>query len=110
MNLRRRLIAAAGAGIAAVSWTTVAKAHAYPSKTLRFVMPCPPGGNSGILARPIVVEMGKNFGQSVFIDLKADGGTTLGADIVAKSAPDGHTLKPGPAGPGCLHPSDAGAR
>jgi tripartite-type tricarboxylate transporter receptor subunit TctC len=67
-------------------------AQTYPSRPIRFIMPYAPGGSSEILARPIVQELSKNLGQSVFIDFKPGGGTTIGADVVAKSAPDGHTL------------------
>jgi tripartite-type tricarboxylate transporter receptor subunit TctC len=69
-----------------------AQAQAFPSKPIRFIMPYPPGGSSEILARPIAQEMTKNLGQSVVIDYKPGGGTTIGADFVAKSAPDGYTL------------------
>jgi len=82
---------AAGAA-AAAQWPGLAGAQAYPSKPLRFIMPYPPGGSSEILARPIVHEMNRFFGQSVFIDFKPGGGSTIGADIVAKSPPDGHTV------------------
>ena len=55
-------------------------------------MPYPPGGSSEILARPIAAELTKNLGQSVFIDFKPGGGTTIGADMIAKSAPDGYNI------------------
>ena len=64
----------------------------YPAKPLRFVMPYPPGGSSEILARPIAIELTKNLGQPVIIDYKPGGGTTIGADFIAKSPPDGYTI------------------
>ena len=64
----------------------------YPSKPVRFIMPYPPGGSSEILARPIALEMSKNLGQPVIIDYKPGGGTTIGADYIAKSPPDGYTI------------------
>ncbi|MBP7661034.1 MAG: tripartite tricarboxylate transporter substrate binding protein [Burkholderiaceae bacterium] len=67
-------------------------AQAYPSKPIRFIMPYPPGGSSEILARPIAHELTKSLGQSVFVDFKPGGGSTIGADTVAKSPPDGHTV------------------
>ena len=66
--------------------------QAYPTKPIRFVMPYPPGGSSEILARPIVAELTRNIGQSVFIDFKPGGGSTIGADLIAKSAPDGYNI------------------
>lgn len=92
MNTRRKLIIGAGAGALTGPWAGNAMAQAYPSRPIRFIMPYAPGGSSEILARPIVQELSKNLGQSVFIDFKPGGGTTIGADVVAKSAPDGHTL------------------
>ena len=69
-----------------------AKSQTFPSKPIRFVMPYAPVGSSEILARPIAQELSRTLGQSVFVDFKPGGGTTIGADFVAKSAPDGHTL------------------
>jgi len=69
-----------------------AKSQSFPTKPIRFVMPYAPGGSSEILARPIAQELNRTLGQSVFVDFKPGGGTTIGADFVAKSAPDGHTL------------------
>ena len=93
MTSRRKLLVAAsfGAFTGALS-STNAQAQAYPSKPIRFIMPYPPGGSSEILARPIVVEMSKNLGQSVFIDFKPGGGTTIAADMIAKSPPDGQSI------------------
>ena len=67
-------------------------AQTYPSKAIRFIMPYPPGGSSDILARPIANEMSRSLGQSVLIDYKPGAGSTIGADAVAKSPPDGYTM------------------
>ena len=69
-----------------------ALAQAFPTKPIRFIMPYPPGGSSEILARPIALEMSKSIGQQVVIDYKPGAGSTIGADITAKSPPDGHTI------------------
>ncbi|MBL8378800.1 MAG: tripartite tricarboxylate transporter substrate binding protein [Burkholderiales bacterium] len=93
MLTRRELIKAAGAGAVAAHLPPAVQAQqAYPNKAIRFVMPYPPGGSSEILARPIAAELTKNLGQSVFIDFKPGGGTTIGADLIAKSAPDGYNI------------------
>jgi tripartite-type tricarboxylate transporter receptor subunit TctC len=75
-------------------WSLAASAGAqqFPSKPIRFVMAYPPGGSSDVLARPIANEMTKSLGQSVLIDYKPGAGSTIGADHVAKSAPDGYTI------------------
>jgi tripartite-type tricarboxylate transporter receptor subunit TctC len=67
-------------------------AGAYPSKPIRIVVPFPPGGATDILARAIGNELSKAFNQSVVIENKGGGGGNPGADLVAKSAPDGYTL------------------
>jgi tripartite-type tricarboxylate transporter receptor subunit TctC len=95
MNLRHKLLtlfATCLAGLSLSSIPLLSIAQTFPSKPVRFVMPYPPGGSSEILARPISVELSKNLGQSVLIDFKAGGGSTIGADFVARSAPDGYNL------------------
>jgi tripartite-type tricarboxylate transporter receptor subunit TctC len=92
LNTRRKLVIAAGAGALMGQMPGQAIAQAYPSKPIRFIMPYPPGGSSEILARPIAHELTKSLGQSVFVDFKPGGGSTIGADTVAKSPPDGHTV------------------
>jgi tripartite-type tricarboxylate transporter receptor subunit TctC len=90
MNERRRLLAAGAA--AALPWPRALAQGGYPAKPIRFVMPYAPGGSSEILARPIAAEMSKSLGQNVFIEFKPGGGTTIGADMIAKSAPDGYSI------------------
>lgn len=90
MNERRRLLAAGAAAV--LPWPRALAQGGYPAKPIRFVMPYAPGGSSEILARPIAAEMSKSLGQNVFIEFKPGGGTTIGADMIAKSAPDGYSI------------------
>jgi tripartite-type tricarboxylate transporter receptor subunit TctC len=69
-----------------------AQAQTWPARPVRFIMPYPPGGSSDILARPIANEMSKSLGQPVLIEYKPGGGSTIGADYIAKSAPDGYNI------------------
>ncbi len=92
MNGRRRLLRSAGAAALAAPLGAVAQPAAYPSRPIRFIMPYPPGGSAEILARPIAMELTKALGQPVLVDFKPGAGSTLGADAVAKSAPDGYTI------------------
>lgn len=93
MTNRRSFVTSLGAGALAAQLPGAAFAQAaYPAKPIRFIMPYPPGGSSEILARPIANELSKTIGQSVFIDYKPGGGSTIGADIVAKSSPDGYNM------------------
>uniref|UniRef100_UPI002FC794B5 Bug family tripartite tricarboxylate transporter substrate binding protein n=1 Tax=Ramlibacter sp. TaxID=1917967 RepID=UPI002FC794B5 len=64
----------------------------WPSKPLRIVVPYPPGGSSDIIARAISNVMSESLKQSVVVDNKPGANGNLGADLVAKSAPDGYTM------------------
>ena len=89
--MKRNILTAMSAA-ACVLLTNAALAQTYPAKPIRFIMAYPPGGSSDILARPIANEMSKNLGQSVLIDYKPGAGSSIGADTIAKSAPDGYTI------------------
>jgi tripartite-type tricarboxylate transporter receptor subunit TctC len=60
--------------------------------TIRIIVPNPPGGTSDILARLIAPELTRDLGQNVVVENRAGAGGNIGADVVAKSQPDGHTL------------------
>lgn len=87
---KRYFIAALAASMAA--WTLSAAAQTYPAKPIKIVVPFPAGGTSDVLARLIGQKMSENWGQPVLIENKPGSSGNLGADAVAKSAPDGHTL------------------
>lgn len=73
---------------------------AYPSKTIRFVVPYPPGGPTDLMARLLSVELQTRLGVSVIVDNKGGAGGNLGSAEVAKQAPaDGHTLLLAASGP-----------
>jgi len=65
---------------------------AYPAKPIKIVVPFPAGGTSDVLARLIGQKMTEAWGQPVLIDNKPGSSGNLGADLVAKAAPDGYTL------------------
>ena len=66
--------------------------QAYPTKTIRYVVPFPAGGPLDIVARALGQELTKSLGQPVIIDNRPGAGGNIGADFVAKSPPDGHTI------------------
>ncbi len=64
----------------------------YPSRPVRIVVPTAPGGPSDNCARLMANEFTKRWGRQVIVDIRPGAGTIIGTDIVAKAAPDGHTL------------------
>ena len=64
----------------------------YPTKPIRWITPYPPGGSTTALSRLVGDKLGEVFGQNVIIDNRPGGNTMIGADAVAKAAPDGYTL------------------
>jgi tripartite-type tricarboxylate transporter receptor subunit TctC len=65
---------------------------AYPDKPIRLVVPFAPGGGTDLIARTLGLAMSAELGQPIVIDNKPGGGTIVGTDAVAKSAPDGYTI------------------
>lgn len=76
------------AGFASLS----AVAQDYPARPIRMIVPWPAGGLVDIAARTVAKELQASMGQPVVIDNKAGAGGVIGADLVAKAAPDGYTL------------------
>ena len=72
---------------------------------MRIVVPFAPGGTTDILARALAPELGKAFGQTFIIENKPGAGGNTGADLVAKSPPDGYTLLMGTVGTQSINPS-----
>ncbi len=95
--VRRALVVISGLAMLS-SVNQVVAQTAWPTKPVRIVVPFAAGGTTDILARAVAPELSKVFGQSVIVDNRGGAGGNLGADIVAKAAPDGYTLLMGTVG------------
>jgi tripartite-type tricarboxylate transporter receptor subunit TctC len=93
----RRLFIAAVAALATLTGiaSAVAQAPTYPAKPIRLVVPFPAGGSLDVVARAIGQKLTESWGQPVVIDNRPGAGGNIGADLVAKSAPDGYTILEG---------------
>lgn len=92
MSLKRwGRIAATGAALVACSWS-VAQTSSYPGKAITIVVPFPPGGGIDVLVRSVGKELSQKWKQPVIIENKGGASTFIGAEAVARAAPDGYTL------------------
>jgi tripartite-type tricarboxylate transporter receptor subunit TctC len=70
----------------------LAQAQSYPAKAIKIVVPFPPGGTTDVVARLLAQRMSESMGQPITVENRGGAGGSIGADAVAKSAPDGYTL------------------
>ena len=85
--------------------TTLALAQPFPNKPLRFIVPYPPGGSLDQVARALADKMKDGLGQPVLVENRPGAGGNLGADLVAKSPPDGYSIVMGAVATHAINPA-----
>ena len=75
-----------------VTYAAPAQAQTYPTKPVRVIVPVPAGGATDVLARAVTARLADIWGQQIIIENKGGANTAIGAEQVAKAAPDGYTL------------------
>jgi tripartite-type tricarboxylate transporter receptor subunit TctC len=103
LPLLRLLVTAAA--LAALPSHGQAPAASWPSRPVRVIVPFPPGGPTDNLARPVLQRLSETLGQNFVIENRGGAGGNIGADAVAKAAPDGYTVLWTPTGTVAVNPS-----
>jgi len=88
---RRTLLATLASG-AAMAASPFARAQEYPAQLIKWVVPYPAGGGTDVIARVLAEAMRQTLGQQIVVDNRPGASTNIGADLVAKSKPDGYTI------------------
>ena len=88
---RRTLLATLASG-AALAATPFARAQDFPSQIIKWIVPYPAGGGTDVIARTLAEAMRQTLGQQIVVDNRPGASTNIGADLVAKSKPDGYTV------------------
>ncbi len=92
MKMNRRGFTACAAAMCALPFSTTSRAGAYPERSIRMIVPYPPGGGTDAFARAVAPVMSESLGQQVFIDNRPGGSSIISATAVAHAPADGYTF------------------
>src|ERR1035437_7135047 len=79
-------------GCMLLSALTAVAAEQYPTKSIRLIVPYPPGGGNDAIARLLAQKISEGWGQQLIVDNRPGAGTTIGTALAARAAPDGYTI------------------
>ena len=91
-KLRGLAIGLFGLLLALTVFAAPAAAGDYPSRSIRLIIPFPPGGSNDVVGRIVANQLGQKLGKQVFVDNRSGAGGVVGSDLAAKATPDGYTL------------------
>jgi tripartite-type tricarboxylate transporter receptor subunit TctC len=92
MSIPRRSFVTGALALATASATSVRAQSAYPARPIRLIVPYPPGGGTDFFARLVGTAMAQSLGQPIVVENRPGAATIIGAEAVARSAPDGYTF------------------
>ena len=104
MDSTRRTLLKAAVAACSVQLSFTALGAGYPDRPIKVVVPFSPGGNADLVARVLGARMSQTLGQTLVIENRAGAGGGIGAEVVARAAPDGYTLLIGTNGPLTVNP------
>ena len=87
-----KLLMTVAAGCAALGFAPAVSAQAFPSKTMRVIVPYPPGGATDLIARLVAQKVPERLGQPMIVENRTGAGGVIGAEVVSKAPPDGHII------------------
>jgi tripartite-type tricarboxylate transporter receptor subunit TctC len=105
MRMHRRSLIAGALALGASPATSVLAQAAYPNRPIRLIVPYPPGGGTDFFARLVGASMAQSLGQPIIVENRPGAATMIGAEAVARSAPDGYTFLLGDVATYSVNPS-----